>query len=232
MAEQSRHMQEELRSLSHRILQVQEEERMRISRELHDEITQTLVGITVHLEALAKKASVDPRALKQKIVRTQRLVEKSVSIVHQYARDLRPTSLDDLGVIITLQSFMSDFIKQTGIRVHLTTFAAVEQLNSDQRTVIYRIVQEALTNAAKHSQANLVKVSIRKIADVVHLVISDNGKSFDVDRALQAKDNKRLGIIGMRERAEMIGGSFTIESAPGQGTVVSAQIPFRNGSKT
>lgn len=231
LVEQSRHMQEQLRELSHRILQVQEEERKRISRELHDEITQTLVGINVHLEALARKAVVSPRGLKQKIALTQRLVEKSVNIVHQFARDLRPTSLDDLGVIITLQSHMNDFMKRTGIRVHFTTFAGVEQLSSDRRTVLYRIVQEALTNAAKHSQASLLKVSIRKIADTVHLVISDNGKSFNVDRALRTQNNKRLGLIGMRERAEMTGGTFTVESAPGKGTTITVQIPFNNGTK-
>ena len=230
LAEQSRHMQEQLRSLSHRILQAQEEERKRISRELHDEITQILVGINVHLEALAKRDSANPRGLKQKIALTQRLVEKSVNIVHQFARDLRPTSLDDLGVIITLQSYMDDFMKRTGIRVHFTTFAGVEQLNSDRRTVIYRIVQEALTNVAKHSQASQLKVSIRKIADTVHLVIADNGKSFEVERVLHAKNNKRLGLIGMRERAEMTGGTFTVESAPGKGTTITVQIPFSTGA--
>ena len=231
LLEQSRGMQEQLRSLSHRILQVQEEERKRISRELHDEITQTLVGINVHLESLARDATVNPRRLKQKFAQTQRLVEKSVSIVHQFARDLRPTSLDDLGVIITLQSFMNDFMKRTGIRVHFTTFAGVEQLNSDRRTVLYRIVQEALANAAKHSQASLLNVSIRKLANAVHLVIADNGKSFDVERVLHAKNNKRLGLIGMRERAEMMGGTFLIESEPGKGTTLQAQIPFGSGTQ-
>lgn len=231
LVEQSRHLQVQLRSLSHRVLQVQEEERKRISRELHDEITQTLVGINVHLEALGRNAAVDPKRLWRKIVLTQRLVEKSVNIVHQFARDLRPTSLDDLGVIITLQSYMDDFIKRTGIRVQFTTFAGVEHLSSDRRTVLYRIVQEALTNVAKHSQASLLKVSISKVADTVHLKISDNGKAFDVDRVLHAKNCKRLGLIGMRERAEMMGGTFTVESTPGKGTTITAQIPFMNGDK-
>lgn len=231
LLDQSRCMQEQLRSLSHRILQVQEDERKHISRELHDEITQTLVGINVHLGALARDAKVNPRELKQKIARTQRLVETSVNSVHQFARDLRPTSLDDLGVIIALQSYLSDFMKRTGIRVHFVTFAGVEQLNSDSRTVLYRIVQEALVNAAKHSQASLLKVSIRKITNTVHLVISDNGKSFEVDRVLQNKKITRLGLIGMRERAEMIGGTFRIESVPTKGTTIHVEIPFLNGTQ-
>ncbi len=122
MLEQSHQMQEQLRHLSHRILQAQEEERKRISRELHDEITQTLVGINVHLETLARAGAINPRGLKQKIARTQRLVEKSVNIVHRFARELRPTALDDLGLIPALHAFMKEFTKRTGIRVHFTTF--------------------------------------------------------------------------------------------------------------
>lgn len=222
----SRHMQEQMRSLSHRILQVQEEERKHISRELHDEITQTLIGISVHLETLARDAKINPRALKQKIARTQRLVETSVNLVHQFARDLRPTSLDDLGVIITLRAYLSDFMKRTGIRVLFSTFTGVEQLNSDSRTVLYRVVQEALVNAAKHSQASLLKVSIRKTTGTIHLAVSDNGKSFDVDQVLQSKTVTRLGLIGMRERVEMIGGTFRIESIPAEGTTIHVDIPF------
>ena len=226
LLEQARHMQIQLRDLSHRVLQVQEEERKRISRELHDEITQTLVSINVHLDSLALATKINPSSLRKKIIQTQRLVEKSVSIVHQYARDLRPTALDDLGLIITLHSFLNDFLKKTGIHVQFTTFAGVEQLNSDRRTVLYRIVQEALANVAQHANASRVKVSIHKIAEDVLLEISDNGQAFDVEHALQAKSNKRLGLIGMRERAEMIGGTFAVESVLGQGTTVRARIPF------
>jgi len=231
LLEQARHMQVQLRDLSHRILRAQEDERKRISRELHDEITQTLVSINVHLDSLALASKINPDGLKRKIVQTQRLVEKSVSIVHQYARDLRPTALDDLGLIITLHSFLNDFLKQTGIRVQFTTFAGVEQLNSDQRTVLYRIVQEALANVAQHAQASRVRVSIHKIADDVHLEIADNGKAFDVSRVERDKRNKRLGLIGMRERAEMIGGTFAVESVAGQGTTVRALIPFNPSSR-
>ncbi len=227
LLEQSRDMQEQLRHLSHQILQAQEEERKRISRELHDEITQTLVGINVHLETLAREATINPRALKQKIARTQRLVGESVNIVHQFARELRPTTLDDLGLIATLHSFMKDFMKRTGIRVHFTTFAAVEQLDSASRTVLYRVVQSALTNVAQHARASRVKVSLRKLPDAVGMEITDNGKSFDVERVLHARKNRHLGLLGMRERVEMVGGNLTVASAPGQGTTIGARIPLR-----
>jgi PAS domain S-box-containing protein len=226
LLEQSRHMQEQLRHLSHQILQAQEEERKRISRELHDEITQTLVSINVHLENLARAARVNPKVLKRQITRTQRLVEQSVNIVHQFARELRPTALDDLGLIATLHSFMKDFTKRTGVRVHFTTFAGVEQMKSTVRTILYRVVQSALTNVAQHAHASRVKVGIRKLGEAVHLEISDNGRSFEVERVLHAKRNQRLGLLGMRERVEMVGGDFRVESAPGRGTTIRAQIPF------
>ena len=228
LLEQSRAMQDQLRHLSHRILQAQEEERKRISRELHDEITQTLVGINVHLETLVRDAQGHPDGFKQKIARTQRLVEKSVHIVHQFARELRPTALDDLGLISTLHSFLKEFTKRTGIRVGFKAFAAVDQLESASRIVLYRVVQSALTNVAQHAQASRVTVSLRELPGAVRLEIADNGKSFDVEPVMRVTRHKRLGLISMRERLEMVGGSFAVKSAPDHGTTVIGQIPFVN----
>src|SRR5271154_2187189 len=224
--EESRHMQEQMRHLSRQLLLTQEEERRRISRELHDEIVQTLVGINVHLASLSVKARVDVKDLRRKIGRTQRLVEKSVTIVHRFARELRPTVLDDLGLIPALQSFIKDFTKRTKLHIHFTAFAGVEQLSSTQRTVLYRVAQSALANVDKHAQASDVKVSIRKLQGSMRLEIHDNGKSFELERVLFAKRHKRLGLLGSRERVEMVGGTFGVESAPGQGTTISAEIPF------
>jgi len=229
---QSRHMQDQLRHLSHQILQAQEEERKRISRELHDEITQTLVGINVHLETLTREATVNPKGLKQKVVQTQRLVEKSVNIVHQFARELRPTALDDLGLIATLHSVLREFMKRTGIRVHFSTFTSgrIDELDNATRTAFYRVAQEALTNVARHAQATRVELSFQKLQGALFMQIQDNGKSFDVERVLRAKGNGRLGLLGMRERLEMVGGTFAVESAPGQGTTIRAEIPFTKGN--
>jgi len=224
--EQSRQMQEQMRHLSRQLLLTQEEERKRISRELHDEIVQTLVGINVHLASLTVKSRINTGDLRKKITQTQRLVEKSVTIVHRFARGLRPTVLDDLGLIPALQSFIKDFTKETNIRIHFTAFAGVEQLNGIQRTVLYRVAQSALANVHKHAHASEVKVSIHKLQDAIRLEIHDNGKSFDIERVLFAKRHKRLGLLGSRERVEMVGGKFGVESAPGQGTTISAEIPI------
>ena len=226
LLKQSEHLQEQLRQLSRQILSAQEDERREISRELHDVIAQTLTGINVRLAALKKEASINTKGLDRNIARTQRLVEKSVNIVHQFARELRPAVLDDLGLIPALHSFMKNFTTRTGVRTHLTAFAGVEQLDTARRTVLFRIAQEALTNVARHAHASQVDVSIQKLPGAIRMEIKDDGKSFEVERTLHAKGNKRLGLLGMRERVEMVGGTFCVESAPGKGTSIEVEIPF------
>ena len=225
------HMLAQLCNLSHRIIDAREDERKRISRELHDDITQTLVGINVNLEALAREATIKPGEMRHRIVQTQRIVEKAVRIVHDYARELRPTSLDDIGLIVTLHSHLNDFMARTGIRVRFRAFAGVEKMGGRQRTVLFRIVQEALVNIEKHAEARQVEVNIRRVANSIQLEIADDGKSFDVERTLNDGNNKRLGLVGMRERAEMAGGTLTIESAPGAGTKVFATLPFDDADR-
>jgi len=225
LLEQSDRLQNQLRQLSRQILLAQEEERREISRELHDVIAQTLTGINVRLSALAKEAAINTKGLDRNIARTQRLVEKSVDIVHQFARELRPAVLDDLGLIPALHSFVKIFSKRTRVLVHLKAFAEVEQLPIAKRTVLFRVAQEALTNVARHAQASRVEVSIQKLPDSICMKITDDGKSFQVDRVLHGKGSKRLGLLGMRERLEMVGGHFGVESVQGKGTTVIAQLP-------
>jgi signal transduction histidine kinase len=222
---QSDRLQEQLRRLSRQILSAQEDERKKISRELHDVIAQTLTGINIRLTSLKNEAALNTKGLDRNIARTQRLVEKSVNIVHRFARELRPAVLDDLGLIPALHSFMKLFTTRTGVRTHLTAFAGVEHLDTARRTVLYRIAQEALTNVGRHAKATRAEVSIRKLPDCTCMKITDDGKSFLVERVLHGRGNKRLGLLGMRERVEMVGGRFNIESAPGKGTTVTAQIP-------
>jgi signal transduction histidine kinase len=226
LLQQSRRMQEQLRHLSHQLLFAQEEERKTISRELHDEIAQTLTGINVQLGTLKSAAALDIKDLQKKITRTQRLVEKSVKIVHQFARDLRPSVLDDLGLIPALHSFVKTFAERAHLRVGLRVFAGVEQLDAAKRTVLYRVAQESLTNVGRHAHATRVEMCIEKVSDCVHMRINDNGKSFLVQRMLDARNNNRLGVLGMRERVEMVEGHFDIESAPGKGTTIHVEIPF------
>jgi signal transduction histidine kinase len=123
---------------------------------------------------------------------------------------------------------MKNFTAQTGVRTHLTAFAGVEDLEIVQRTVLFRVAQEALTNVARHAKASSAEVSIHKLPDCICMKIKDDGKSFQVQRQMQVKGSKRLGLLGMRERLEMVGGRFEVESTPGEGTTVQARIPLGN----
>jgi signal transduction histidine kinase len=223
---ESQVMQKKLRQLTRQIIMAQEEERKEISRELHDEVVQTLVGINVELSALGTGASVGLRAMKAKIARTQRLVENSMNAVHRFARELRPAVLDDLGLIPALHAYSQNLAERKKLKIQMTAFGGVEALGGVKRTVLFRVAQEALTNVARHARASQVRMSISEISGAIRMEISDNGQSFHVGNTLLARNPKRLGLIGMKERVEMVGGKLTIESARGKGTTVRAEIPF------
>ena len=227
MLKEARQMQCRLRHLSHQVLSAQEEERKEISRELHDEIVQTLTGINVQLASLKIESGVSKESFSKHISYTQRLVEKSVNIVHKFARDLRPTLLDDLGLIPALIGYMKVFTKRTGLHVRFQAFSGVEKLSNARRTVLFRVAQAALINVAQHAHASNVSLTIKEMPKAVLMEIKDDGTSFDVKNVLDSRRNKRLGLIGMRERVEMVGGTFHVESSPGSGTTISAKVPHK-----
>ena len=228
---ESQRLHVQLRHLTHQILLTQEEERRRISRQLHDEISQILVGINVQLDALAVVAAIEPGTLRRRIARARRQVGKSIDVVHRFARELRPSLLDDLGLIPALRSLVKEQAGRKGLRVHLDAFAGVESMESIHRTMLYRVAQEALTNVVRHAHARRATVRIQQIPDAVRLEIHDDGKSFPAERILSARLGGHLGLVGMRERVEMLGGRLTIESAPGKGTTVRADIPLDSAPK-
>ncbi|MFA6289209.1 MAG: PAS domain S-box protein [Opitutaceae bacterium] len=223
--EEARELQEKLRQMAHQLLTVEENQRKEISRELHDKICQLLVGINVHLAIFAKTATNNPKDIGRKIAPLRRLVAEGVKIVHRFARDLRPSALDDLGLVPALRSYIGEFPKRKGRKVQLVAFDGAEVLNNDKRTVLYRVAQEALVNAAKHAGASRITVTIHKTKEGVCLEIADNGKGFSAKRQASAKGRQRLGMIGMRERVEMVGGRFSATSEPGKGVVVQALMP-------
>ena len=226
LLEHSRHLQSKMRQMSHQILLVQENQRKAISRELHDEISQLLVSINLHLAIFDSNPAINPQSIRRSITRVRWLVEKSVRIVHDFARELRPPMLDDLGLIPALKTHITDFSRRKGLKIQFTAFKGVEAFEDDKRTVFYRVTQEALANVAKHARASAVKVLIIKVRGGGCLEISDNGKAFDIGRLSSAEWGDRLGLTGMRERVEMVGGRFSVESALGVGTTIRAEIPF------
>jgi signal transduction histidine kinase len=226
LLKQSEQRQIRLRLLSHQVLQAQENERRRISRELHDDISQLLVGIDVHLANFTKAAVLTPGGIRRSLSPLRRMVAESVGIVHRFARDLRPAMLDDLGLIPALCFYIEHLPASQRRRIKFVPFAGVEALGSDKRMVFYRVVQEALANAARHARHRRVTVTMDKTSDGVRLQIADNGHGFKVGPVSSGKWNDRLGLIGMRERVEMVGGRFGIRSILGTGTTVRAEIPF------
>jgi signal transduction histidine kinase len=217
---------EQKRRLARQVLLAHEEERRAISRSLHDEVSQILTGINVRLMSLSQANWKDAGAFKRKIAATRRMVENSVLIVHRFARELRPVLLDELGLIPALHAFMKTLTRQTGLQIRFTAFAGVEKLSNTKRTALFRVVQSALNNVARHAEATRVIVTIEKRPEGLALEVHDDGKSFQVERILHSKRFKRLGILGMRERLETFGGRLDVESSPGKGTTVRGLLPF------
>ncbi len=223
---ESSDMRDRQRLLSRQLIFVQEDERKRISRELHDVIAQTLSGISLRLSALKADATNTTPEHAHKIARTQHMVEESMRIVHKFARELRPAVLDDHGLIPALRTFVKGFNEETGIHVAVSAFAAVERIDGDKRTMFFRVIQEALANVARHAFSNRVEIRIQKVDGTACLSIKDNGRGFE-DGKPRTKRQKRLGLLGMRERAEMVGGDFAIKSAKGRGTTISVTVPLQ-----
>ena len=223
-------MQDELRHLSRQLLSVQEEERRKISCELHDVIAQSLSSINLRLAELKTESKTSREILCQKIDSTQTLVEKTVEIVHRFARELRPSVLDDLGLIPALEAHLKTFIQETGVRVKLTAFGEIEESDNATLTILYRIAQEALANVARHAHAIHAQVTILDLDGTIRMDITDDGVGFEVDGQSCAVKTIRLGLLGMKERIEMIGGSFCIESSPGKGTTIRIELPRAPGT--
>ncbi|HLP00652.1 MAG TPA: sensor histidine kinase [Opitutaceae bacterium] len=223
--------QEQLRRMTRRVITAQEEERKLISRELHDEIAQILTGINVQLAILKQASTVNDRGLRQRIAHTQRFVEKSVTAVHRFARELRPAVLDDLGLVPALRALIRNQPEGRSLHIRFVSDPGIEVLDGAKRTVIYRVAQEALTNVARHAHATQATVQVKKSPLGIELEVRDNGRAFDVQRVLGSRNRKHLGLLGMRERVEMVGGVLTIESSPGKGTAICAHIPLKKTAK-
>jgi len=219
----------DLRNLSGQVLHAQEEERKRISRELHDEVGQALTVLNTNLGMLQRNGTVDGAPLKKKIADTQLLLAQTMETVHRFAGELRPALLDQLGLLPALRSCLKNFAERTGLQVTFAASPEAERLNDGQKMVVYRVAQESLTNVAKHARASRVTVSLRKLSRGFQIEIKDNGKAFEVDQQLSGKGRKRLGLLGMRERARLVNGRFAVKSRPGKGTTVSMEIPFEAG---
>ena len=213
----------QLHALSQRLIQAQEQERLHLSRELHDESGQLLAALLVQLGLLEREAEHDG-LIHKRISELKETTNEIQTNLHQLAVDLRPASLDHLGLVTALEQYVNEFSQQYKIQVE---FEAVgmqkERLPNNVETAIFRIVQESLTNVILHAQATHVDVVISKRSGHVAATIEDNGVGF---RPTTPTYEDHLGLFGMRERVEMLGGRFTIESSPGAGTTVNVEVPY------
>jgi len=203
-----------------RAVEGQELERRRLARELHDETGQALTSILLGLRALEESKSEDVEAA---VSNLRELVVQTLQDVRRLAVELRPTALDDFGLAAALERLASTFSEQTGTKVELESGLGDDRLPSDVETVLYRIVQEALTNVVKHAQAEHVSIVLQRKGGAVTTVIEDDGRGFSGD---DQKDGG-LGLVGMKERVELVNGRLEIESAEGAGTTLVVEVPVR-----
>jgi two-component system sensor histidine kinase UhpB len=198
-------------------LRAQEQERARVARDLHDEVNQSLTGLLLRLEALRESA---PPELEADLARTKGLANQAMRELLSLARQLRPTALDDLGLVAALSGLVGQ-VSDRGIEARLLEEdGSFSDLGGDVQLVIYRVAQEALSNATRHSGAGHVAVALRHRRGGVELEVADDGRGFAFEQS-----EGGLGIAGMRERALLVGGNLTIESRPGEGTTVRLSVP-------
>ena len=211
-----------LKQLSRRLIEIQEEERRHIALELHDEVGQMLTALQIALDI--DEASL-PAALRERLQRARDLITVLSAKVHNLSLDLRPTMLDDLGLLPTLLWYVRRYTAQTGVQVDFQHTGLSEQrFPTEVETTAYRLVQEALTNVARHAQTDRASVKAATRAHVLHIQIVDAGCGFDLERVMHRHETG--GLSGMRERAALVGGEATIETASGQGVRIHARLPL------
>jgi PAS domain S-box-containing protein len=218
-----RAFEEQLRSLSSRLISIQEEERKRIAREVHDELGQGLTALKLNVAALAQ--SLPPAAAEtaaRDIARINELIDDNIHAVRRIAGELRPTAIDDFGLTAAVQLATDNFQNQSGIECEVSIRPEEIEAPPAAAIVIYRILQEALTNVVRHANATRVDVRLRQDHRSIVLEVRDNGVGASED---QLTRSDALGLIGMRERASFIGGELRVEGVPGRGTIVSLRTP-------
>jgi signal transduction histidine kinase len=214
---QSRH---ELERLSSRLVDAQEEERRSISRELHDEVGQSLGALLVDLGRLSTNLPAATAEIRERLDRMKSLAERTVGTVRDIALLLRPSMLDDLGLVAALEWQGREVSRRSQMEVAVESANVSDDLPDEYKICVYRLVQEALNNAVRHARARNAKVRVNGGASGIEIEVSDDGQGFDPQRT------RGLGILGMEERVKRLGGSLVVKSAPGQGTVLKAELPL------
>ncbi|MGB8347972.1 MAG: ATP-binding protein [Ktedonobacteraceae bacterium] len=208
------------------IINAQEQERKRIARELHDETSQLLTSLLISLAVLDE--SVTTQEAHERVAETRKLAHQTLRAIRNLSIDLRPSALDDLGLLPAMRWYIKEYQQKCGIAVDLRTSGFKARLPTEVETALYRIMQEALTNTARHSKAHKVKVTMKEDSQAIHVLIRDDGEGFNVDSVMKNPYQDRgLGLVGMNERAVLLNGTLNITSEIGRGTTIKVDIPFR-----
>ena len=207
------------------IIQAQEQERQRIARELHDETSQVLTSLLISLTLLEE--SVETQEARERIADTRALAHSTLRAIRNLSIDLRPSALDDLGLLPALRWYVKEYQKKCSIDVEFHASGFKERLPAEMETALYRIVQECLTNTAKHANANRVTITLKEETNRVYARITDDGQGFDYEALLKTPGQERgLGLAGMNERAVLLDGTLNIHSTPERGTIIEVSIPL------
>jgi signal transduction histidine kinase len=215
--------QQDLRALTGRLINAQEEERKRISRELHDDLSQKLALLAFNAGGLLAEPAASSEKMNQKLRNLQGQVQQLAQDVRQISHELHPSILDDLGLVAALDELCQEFSAREGIEVVFEPEAIPKVLPVDLASCLYRVSQEALHNVLKHAHASQVRLKLSASGDGIHLCIRDNGVGFDSEAGLSRPG---LGIVSMKERVGLVQGEFTIGSRPGHGTELKVFVPL------
>jgi signal transduction histidine kinase len=220
--EQLRESQVQLRALAARLVSVREEERTRIAREIHDELGQVLTGLKLDVTWLAKRLTKKQNELLEKTEGMRQLIDATVQQVRRISTGLRPEILDEMGLVAAIGWQAGEFQRRVGIRCRLRLPEDQISLDKERSTAVFRIFQEVLTNVARHARATSVHVDLAISEDNLTLQVADDGIGISAD---QVRSHDSLGLLGMRERAQLLGGDVSIHGAPSRGTTVSVSLP-------
>jgi len=232
IAVENAHLYENMRFYVRQITQVQEDERKRIARELHDETIQMLIVISRRLEVLASLPGALPEPAMRHLESLQALVSDTLKGVSRFVQDLRPATLDHLGLAATLEGMTGDLSEKDHIDTELRVIGEARRLMPEEELVLFRIAQETLSNVRRHSRASRATVEVEFYPDRVRLTLEDNGDGFNApERMGDLISSGKLGIIGMQERARLLGGTLQVHSEVGTGTTVVVDVPVQPESK-
>ena len=226
-----REYEKQLRNLSYQLLTAQETERGRIARELHDELGGALAVLKLRIGFIEKNIQSDQTTIREECKQTRQYIDEIINNVHRLSRDLSPSILEDIGLTPALKWYIDNFARHYKVKVVADIEPIDNLIQKDDQIMVYRTVQEALTNIGKHACANNIVIRVRSGGDSISFIVEDDGRGFDVETLSAIKSSEKgLGLASMKERAKMLGGSLHLSSEKGKGTRIGFSVPLTKGN--